>query len=584
MREQFAARSLSLDALLSDPFLIDVPAYQRPYSWTPDHADRLIEETFRALDLAIAAPGDGEVLLGTMLFVDCDTTVAPDGWPWAGPARTFEVVDGLQRLVTLTIMICVLRDLLAAAGTRDGELPAHWIGPAGGGRRRLAMRPSDGLFLADFVQAPGATALMPDRETLSVAEERMLAVREHFRAVLGAIEPERCRQIVRFLQTQCHVIAVVTYGVDRAHRMFMVLNETGKPLARNDILKAELLGAAAPASRARLLEAWTEAEAILGDNFEPLFSHIRAMYGRSPNHVVAGIRAIVAEVGAEAFVETILTPAARAFADIVGERHDGTPQSPRIAAYLTYLNRLPGGEWVAPAMLWWLAPNRTPAELEWFLQRLDRLAYGMRLLGLGFDKRSQRFARLMAAIRSGEALDGPASPLNFTREEQRSMLYNLRDLHARSPQTCRLVLLRLNDAIAGRDPDGPTTDLTVEHVLPRKPSPASQWRKWFPDAQDRERCTGSIGNLVLVPKAHNDRARNYDLARKKEIFFAADAAGIALNSYLRDKSEWRAAEILAREADLIARVMSLWNLGDGERSEERNGPGDSVTGRWLRRA
>ena len=44
-----------------------------------------------------------------------------------------------------------------------------------------------------------------------------------------------------FLLDRCCVVQVTATDIDQAHRMFEVLNARGKPLARNDILKAELL-------------------------------------------------------------------------------------------------------------------------------------------------------------------------------------------------------------------------------------------------------------------------------------------------------------------------------------------------------
>ena len=80
----------------------------------------------------------------------------------------------------------------------------------------------------------------------------------------------------------------------------------------------------------------------------------------------------------------------------------------------------------------------------------------------------------------------------------------------------RLVLLRLNDEIAGSPQNLSIPELTVEHVLPRKHGTGSAWRVCFPDAQEREHCTEALGNLVLVTKSQNDKAGNLDFARKHD--------------------------------------------------------------------
>ena len=61
-------------------------------------------------------------------------------------------------------------------------------------------------------------------------------------------------------------------------------------------------------------------------------------------------------------------------------------------------------------------------------------------------------------------------------------------------------------------------DYSVEHVLPQRPGATSEWRRWFADAEEREICTESLGNLVAVTQKQNDRARNQEFSRKREIY------------------------------------------------------------------
>ena len=143
----------------------------------------------------------------------------------------------------------------------------------------------------------------------------------------------------------------------------------------------------------------------------------------------------------------------------------------------------------------------------------------MRIVGLGAEKRQGRFNSLLNAIKTG-AIDGPDSPLELSREENRSIAYNLRNLHSRSQLTCKLLLLRLNDEIAGKPQNLDPGDYTVEHVLPQRPGRNSQWRTWFPQPDERERSTHSLGNLVLVTREQNERARNADFARKLVAYFS----------------------------------------------------------------
>jgi hypothetical protein len=573
MPSPFGAQAIPLGQLLADPNFIHVPSYQRSFAWTREEAGRLLDDVSEALDAETDSGQAGDYFLGPMLFIE---PAPPAGriatWKAARTGRVYDVVDGLQRLTTLTILFCVLRDLDADAGEAPSERLKAAIGSDA--RVRLALRDPDEAFFHAHVRRRGATRVEPvDGERgLSPPEARLMEVREHMRQALADLDAGQRRQLADFLLDKCHIVLVSATGIDRAHRMFTVLNTAGRQLDRNDILKASLLGTLpAPALRTATA-AWDEAQSRLGADFETLFSYLRSIYQRAAPQIISGIQVMaVQRGGAEAFVTRLLAPAAAALDDIRSCRHAGSPHSGAIAVSLRHLGWLRGGDWVPPALLYWMERGEDPAELAWFLAALDRLAYGLRLLGMGTRRRTGRFGALVQALRSGDNLRAAASPLKLTRDEQSTIRHNLRDLHARSAQLAKLVLLRLNEQMAGAPLNLPIEDLTVEHLLPRKPGPASRWRAWYPDPAERGQCTESLGNLVLMTKAQNDKAGNHDFARKHEVLFKSGAASLPLpvNDYVRAQTEWRPAQVREREAELLRLVYRLWDIspqpqrGDG---------------------
>jgi Protein of unknown function DUF262/Protein of unknown function (DUF1524) len=560
---EFTAQIVRLEELFAKRSAIAAPDYQRAFAWTAVEAGQLLEDLASAADES-AERGPEDYFLGTMLFIDREPTTPERRrvWQRGGTIRTLDVVDGFQRLTTLTILLCVLRD--SSPRPSDRRLAAA-IEVAGGAdrRARLTLAVPDDAFFAEHVRNADATARPAALGNPSPAEKRILEVRNHFVLAASELEPTHRRRLLDFLFERCCVVQVTTTGIDRAHRMFTVLNATGKPLARNDVLKAALLGdipaAASPAARAL----WQEMESGFGEDFERLFSHVHAMHGRPGSRVISGILEIAATFGgARAFIERGLRPAATVFDDIRRARHAGSPHSATIRTYLRYLECQSFSDWVPPVMRWWLERGDDPARLAWFLGAVDRLALGIRILGIGGNKRTRRFGAVVAAIRHGEDLRGPDSPLAFVRQEQRTILHNLRDLHARNPPVAKHLLLRLSDLKAGEAQSLTLpNDLTVEHVLPRKLSPRSEWRAWFPDPEEREQCTEALGNLVLVTKAQNDKASNLAFGRKHEIYFNTPGVPIALvNEDLRSRSVWTGKEIRQRDAELLEQVEEQWNF------------------------
>ena len=208
------------------------------------------------------------------------------------------------------------------------------------------------------------------------------------------------------------MVVVSTTGIDRAHRIFTVLNARGKPLARNDILKADLLGGVPPAAMKDATRTWERAEAHLGDEFESLFSHLRIIHARSSPQVISGIRNIAAEAGGgQPFIEQILQPAATVFDDILKSRHEGSAHSRKISSLLTYLGWLKGhSDWVPPVMLWWLGKGKDAASSRGSSAALDRLAYGLRILGHGAKRRASRFGASCTRSATAGTCKGAGEP------------------------------------------------------------------------------------------------------------------------------------------------------------------------------
>lgn len=551
--------------LFADPFRYTVPSYQRRYSWSVKEAAQLLDDLLVAVGDGEGAPAEPDYFLGTILLTD---TGGGAGWSGGLPRtpRALDIVDGQQRLITLAILLCVLRDL-ASQEAPANALRDDWITPARAlagstGRFRLWLRGSDGTFLADYVLRPDACLREPEG-VLDVASGSLaiLQVRDHFRAELAPLSQTDQARLLGYVRERCHVVAIVTTDIDHGHRMFTVLNDRGRPLAREDIIKAEILGSVRPDRTDAVLRDWGEIERRLGGELGSFLGHVRVIRGKARLPIIAGVRAARVEAGgSELFVSKVLLPLADAFDTICRADHKGTPESAEITRRLGYLSWLGSSEWV-PAAIDWLSRHRDdPAQILRFLRVVEPFAYALRLLCIGAGKRLARFAGVLPAIAAGSVLDPARSPCTLSRDEQRHAAINLRNLHERHPQTCKLLLLRLNDEIAGAPQHLDPADWTVEHVLPQNPTRGGHWRAAFPETDERERLTRSLGNLVLISRAQNDKASNQDFQRKKSIFFGRYGEMPAITREIAGASAWTPAEIRARERRLLGVVARMWGL------------------------
>ena len=188
-----------------------------------------------------------------MVFLEIERAVQTAGGPAVlrgSSQHLLEVIDGLQRLTTLTILFCVMRDL-DAARRRQARTSGCWRPSAMGRRRhatRLQLREPDESLPSRHVREPGATLVAVPETDLSRRRKADHRGARPPAPVVQDLDASERQRLVDFLLDGCHVTISITNDIDRAHQMFTVLNARGKPLARNDILKADLLGGVPPAA------------------------------------------------------------------------------------------------------------------------------------------------------------------------------------------------------------------------------------------------------------------------------------------------------------------------------------------------
>jgi hypothetical protein len=271
-----------------------------------------------------------------------------------------KVVDGQQRLTTLTILLGILRDL-----TADNEVKFNRRGyvyqkanPDSGAqeRFRLLLRQQDRAFFRNHIQNPGATNNLPDPATLQGSLQHIAANARYLRKQLETVEEARRNALVAFIIQRCYLVVVAVPTADSARRIFTVLNARGLDLTATDILKADLLERAGPTREADLANRWETAEQAVGrDKFVELFGHIRMIYERDKPRVAleSGFyKSVTPFMGdAERFVSGILEPITDA-SILLGDTQAVRQQfGIEAAKAVRSLERIDNKDWVPPALL-----------------------------------------------------------------------------------------------------------------------------------------------------------------------------------------------------------------------------------------
>jgi hypothetical protein len=498
--------------IFSDDYAFEIPPYQRPYAWEKENARELLNDLLDAMDNTEAS--GGVYFLGSIVLIKSPGSAAA------------KVVDGQQRLTTLTILLSILRDL-----TSDPELKferrayVHQKASADKGttdRYRLLLRERDQPFFLKHVQTLGATAALPAGERLEGSQQRIVENAHVFHDRLKSMDESRRNRLVAFLVQHCYLVVVAVPTADAARRIFTVLNAHGLDLTATDILKADLLDRVEPALEASLAKRWEEVELELGrDAFVELFGHIRMVYERDKprSALESAFKAVVPPFAgdAETFVSEVLEPVADAYALLSNDPEVRTRFGAEAAKAVRSLQRIDSKDWMAPALLRLWRPKPGDGSVAGqFLIDLERVAYSLFVTRADVNERIARFAGVMDEFQPRPGRTPVSAGLTLTPEEQRKFVEALSGPLYRKSRVCKPVLQRLDEALSSGGAAYDDLIASIEHVLPQTVDAGSEWEALFPDESERDQWTHRLANLVFLTRRINTRASNWPFAKKKD--------------------------------------------------------------------
>ena len=549
------ASEKALVDVFCDKFRFSIPAYQRPYAWTTEEAGELFDD----LKLAMGAGDPSEA---SPYFMGSIVLIKKPEMPEA------DVVDGQQRLTTLTLLICVLRDRLNNGLAGKAQ---HYVveegDPFAGTLDRPRLRTREANFFETNIQCKGATKSLPDTDQNS--NDAQMRIAENARLLakhVDTLDFDTRQCLLTFMIRRGFLVVVETSDKHSAYRVFSVMNDRGLDLSPTDILKADIIGAIDEESeRETYTDIWETIEEDLGrEHFRDLFAHIRMIHRRAK--LAATLEAEFHKYvepckDAKGFVDQILKPMSVAYLWIVKQDFESTKDAERINRSLRHLAMLDNADWQPPTILFLSKFSQEPVRVAAFLSAMDTLAYGMFILRHNINKRIGRYADLIQWIDSGGDVLGSDSPVHLSDSEDKAVLQQL-DGPIYEIQRIRMpVLLRLDEAVSDGSATYDHRIVSVEHVLPQTPAEDGEWVKLFPDKEMRDLWTDRLANLVLLSRAKNSQAQNYAFERKKAEYFSRKGTSpFALTSQVLNASGWTPNDLVTRQKALLETCRKTWNL------------------------
>lgn len=569
---KITGKEYPISDIFTSKFEYHIPSYQRPYAWEKEQAETLFDDL---LDFYKNQPKDDNYFLGSIVLIKEDDENKPYS----------DVIDGQQRLTSLTILLSVIASVIKDVKLRtkvekylyeDGD---ELIGLAP--QPRLFLRPKERDFFKDFIQDVHIDELLSlklDNPIFDTEAKKHIRINcQAFKERLEQnFEPEsdEFKKFVGFILTRCYLISVMTPSQTSAFRVFSVMNSRGLDLLPIDIFKADIIGEIPTSQQNAYTQKWEDMENDLSrQGFNELFVHIRMIYAKEKlrEELVANFKkTVISKIyKPEDFIDKVLAPYCKDFNTIRKSDYTSTTDTSkrkRINDTLGWLNKGFNYDWI-PATLRFMLDHRDDSDyLLWFLRKMERLAVCLMITGQDVNKRINRYCQILNEMeeRQYHSITSPLNSVELSNEEKRLFVNALEgDIYHMTSRYRNYLIQRLDSFVS----DGAATYdekiFTIEHVLPQTVDPQSEWAQIWPDENKRIYWLHKIANLVPLSRRVNSSAQNYDFNEKKEKYFTNSRTGTTsynLTTQVLSVSIWSEDVVSQRQNELLTVFKNNWEL------------------------
>lgn len=566
MSKKISGAEFPIAKIFSSDFDYVIPSYQRPYAWTPDEAGELFSDLY---DFYSKEDKDDTYFLGSIVLIK------EEGRPLS------EVIDGQQRLTTLTILLAALTH--RSTGPIRSAFHRYLCEPGNvleglAQKPRLTLRERDRGFFKRYIQDVAIDELI-NIDPAKLDNESQRNIRANTKLFLQRLksafgdDTEAANQFGSFLVQRCFLVAVSTPSKQSAFRVFSVLNSRGLDLLPTDIIKSEVIGKVAPADQDAYNDRWEQLEVETGrDGFAEVFGHIRMIFAaeKARKSLLDEFRERVIDKvpSAEKLVDDVIEPYTEAFLVAKNANFVSTSNAADVNDLIHWLNRIDNADWLPSAMKF-LASEPSDADYVYqFFRKLERLAAFMHICGYDVNERIERYARVLHGLDAVHSADAPVVALELLDDERTRFLKKLDDdVYSMTARRRNYLLLRLDSFISDGAAKYNASLLTIEHVLPQTVDASSCWAQDWPSESVRLNWLHRLANLVPLNRRRNSRAQNYDFERKKSAYFAGNDAvsSYALTTQVLSTKKWTPKVVEQRQAELLGVLSTKWDLGQVSR-------------------
>jgi uncharacterized protein with ParB-like and HNH nuclease domain/predicted transport protein len=558
-----ATEAKFLDFLKKSPQFV-IPIYQRTYSWTEKECRQLWDDIVRS-------GGNDKIavhFVGSIVYIESGLSQVTHQAPLL-------VIDGQQRLSTVTLMLAALAEAVADAEPLDGfsqrKIKNYFLlNPEESGDRhfKLLLSQTDKASLTAIV---GGTD-QPKEHSLRINENYALFKQWINEGEVGLAT--LCKGLAKLVV----VDIALNRDQDNPQLIFESMNSTGKELSQADLIRNFILMGLEPKLQTRLYEQfWRPMEVDFGQeaygtHFDGFMRHyltvktgeipnINAVYDAFKTHARASRDSTVDD---NAHIERLVRDI-RDYARYFCLMALGTEADPKLKIAFHDLRELKVD--VAYPLLLELysdyAAGLLPRDdLARSIRLIEAYVFRRAICAIPTNSMNKTFATFTKALKKDRYLESIEAQFlllpsyrRFPKDDEFHRDVQTRDLyHFRS----RSYWLRRFENY-GRKEHVPVDEYTIEHILPQNEDLNSAWQSALGPEWQRIQQTWlhTLGNLTLT--GYNSEYSDRPFVEKRDMEGGFKQSPLKLNEGLAQLEKWDEGTIKARAEKLAGLAVQVWS-------------------------
>jgi len=549
------ATSANLLTVIKGPKQFVIPIYQRTYSWHQSQCEQLFKDILR---ISKSDSIHGHFIGSIVYFQESIHTVSD--------VPKLLVIDGQQRLVTVTLLITALAEFIktntVAIDTNPTKLQNYYLFNAeeeNDLRYKLLLTRSDKETLMDILKG------------VTPGEYKSLRIAENFKFFKDKINLENIMDVYNGLMRLFIVDVALEKGIDNPQLIFESLNSTGLDLSQSDLTRNYILMDLEPNLQTELYEKyWFPMEQSYGNEYASRFDWFIRDYLSVKTGRIPTVRMIYEDF--KKYVQSDNAP--KNIVDLVADIHRFSgfyvnivlhkEPDAKLNCAFKRISRLK----VDVSFPFLLAVygdyaegKLTAEDFYQILSLVENYVFRRAICGIPTNSLNKTFANFYKSVRKENYLQSVQAafllldnykrfPANaeFEKEIVTKDVYNFRSRN--------YMLDRLENH--NRKETVNVEEYTIEHIMPQNPNLRPEWKKMLGEKWEKvhQDYLHTLGNLTLT--GYNSELSDFPFENKRTIDGGFNDSPLRLNDFLRQAEVWNEEQIQKRAKELADKAKAIW--------------------------